>query len=848
MHSRTAAFDAGRIGVGRRALAPALALAFAALRPALAADVPAADAAAAPAPADADTTTLNDIVVTGTRGNGRTVADSPVPIDVIEGAELQKANGANATLKTALEKLAPSFIVNARYNSSVSTVSTPAGLRGMSGAHVLVLVNGKRRHNSALATTAGDSQASSANPVDLDFIPVAAVDHIEILRDGAAAQYGSDAIAGVINVILKSADSAGTLSTTAGRRYRWNGITDGDAEHVAGEHGFKLGDGGFLDLAADVQHQDWTLRDGASSQNFFFPLAGGAPDPRESTVDKRASRGGTPRIKAFNLEFNAELPLGGGLSAYGFGTFGRRNAELGQTYRLMTSVNVIPELLEGVVLQPTTYLHETDYQLAGGLKGDLSGWAWDLSTTYGRDKVDVYEKNTVNPSLGPASPRDFATYTPVFDQWTTNLDVTRPFEIGLAQPLQLSWGFEHRYERYQVHAEDPLAYANGGYVFPDGPLAGQPAAIGAQAAVLILPEDATDLDRNDEAAYVDAGVNLTEKWYVATAARFEHYDDSAGNTRSGKLTSRYDLTPEFAVRGTLSNGFRAPSLSQSGFASGSQGPYIIDGVIAGITTSRIAKPDSALGRALGATPLKPEKSVNASLGFTWQATSDLSFDVDAYRIRLDDRIARSTVFGGAGVSQILADNGFDPNQTVSYNTNGIDTLTRGVDVVGTYTQNLESSGLGVLRWNLGFNWNETTIEHVKATPPELAALGLTLFDRIAQSYLTAALPKTKLILGTEWQLGKFDVTLRNTRYGSVKYLTSNTADYLRYDAKWITDLEVAYAFTPKFSLAIGANDAFDVYPDRSRIPDVTGVQYYAPNSPFGNSGGFYYVRANWTFD
>lgn len=509
---------------------------------------------------------------------------------------------------------------------------------------------------------------------------------------------------------------------------------------------------------------------------------------------------------------------------------------------------MIPELLDGVVLQPTTYLHETDYQFASGIKGHLADWAWDLSTTYGRDEVNVYEKNSVNPSLGLFSPRDFATYTPIFDQWTTNLDVTRPFEVGLAQPLQLSWGLEHRYERYQVNPENPLAYANGGYVFTEGPLAGRPASIGAQAAVLILPEDASDLSRNDNAAYVDAGVNLTDRWYVATAARFESYSDSSGNTRSGKLTSRYDLTSTFAVRGTLSNGFRAPSLSQTGFASGSQGPYLVNGVIAGITTTRLAKPDSALGQALGATPLKPEKSVNASLGFTWQATPEFNLDVDAYQIRLNNRIARTTNFSGAGVSQILADNGFDPNQTVSYNTNGIDTLTRGLDIVSTYKQDLTAHDLGVLRWSLGFNWNKTSIESIKATPPQLAALGLTLFDRIAQSYLTEALPKTKTILGTDWQFGKFEVNLRNTRYGSVSYLASNTADFLQYGAKWITDLDVAYAFTQNFSLAVGANNIFDVYPDKSRIADVIGVQLYAPNSPFGNYGGFYYVRATWTFN
>ncbi len=274
------------------------------------------DAFGAADAAGADAAALDTIVVTGTRGLGRTAADSPVPIDVISGAELQQVGGANSTLKDALEKLAPSFVVNARSNSSVSTIATPAGLRGLSGAHVLVLVNGKRRHNSALTSSAADSQAISANPVDLDFIPLAAVDHIEILRDGAAAQYGSDAIAGVINVILKSADSGGTIAATAGQRYKWEGIQDGGNVDASADAGFKLGSGGFFHVAVEGQKQNWSLRNGVSTQQFYFPLADGSPDPRELTIDKRAARGGTPRIDALKLAFNAALPFDGDTSAY----------------------------------------------------------------------------------------------------------------------------------------------------------------------------------------------------------------------------------------------------------------------------------------------------------------------------------------------------------------------------------------------------------------------------------------------------------------------------------------------------------------------------------------------------
>ncbi len=409
--------------------------------------------------AGSDAGALDTIVVTGTRGLARTAADSPVPIDVISGAELQEAGGANSTLKDALEKLAPSFVVNARTNASVSTIATPAGLRGLSGAHVLVLVNGKRRHNSALINSAADSQAISANPVDLDFIPLASVDHVEILRDGAAAQYGSDAIAGVINIILKSKDSGGTVAATAGQRYKWNGIEDGGNVDASADAGFKLGANGFFHVALEGQKQNWSLRNGVSPQNFYFPLPDGSPDPRESTVNKRAARAGTPRIDAAKLAFNAELPFDSDTSAYAFGTVGHRNGREGQSFRLANSVNVIPELLNGQVMQPITATHELDYQVAAGVKGTVIGWSWDLSTTYGRDHVEVHEDNTQNPSLGLDSPLNFATYTTAFSQWTTNLDLTRPLDVGLPHPLQVSWGLEHRYERYQVYPVDPEAYA-----------------------------------------------------------------------------------------------------------------------------------------------------------------------------------------------------------------------------------------------------------------------------------------------------------------------------------------------------------------------------------------------------
>lgn len=829
-----------------RVASAALAIALTFPVPAFAADesgeapVGAAGLAASSAAADDGGT----IIVTGTRGHGRTAADSPVPIDILGGEQLEKAGGANTGLKDALESLAPSFIVNTRGNATWGTVSKPAGLRGLSGAHVLVLVNGKRRHNSALPFSAADSQAINANPVDLDLIPMSAIERIEILRDGAAAQYGSDAIAGVINIILKSSPSGGSFGLTLGQRYKFEGRQDGETIYASGNIGFALGQqGGFLNLSFDAKKQDWTLRVNPSTQTFFFPV-NGAPDPREATIDKRVFRGGTPEIKAYNLVSNAELPIGENVTLYATGTFGQRDAELGQSHRLANTVNVIPELLPASgVLQPTTQIVEEDFQILAGVRGELSGWEWDLSSTYGRNRVNLYENNSVNPSLGLSSPVDFQTFTPIFTQWTNNIDVTRGYDVGLAGDLQVSLGLEHRYERFQVVVGDPEAYANGGYIFPSGPLAGQAASIGAQAAVLVLPEDAEDSSRDNFAGYAELGAQVTPNWFVAVAGRYEHYTDSAGDTWSGKFTTRYNITSTFALRGTVSNGFRAPSLSQSGFATGSQTPAIVNGQIAGITSQRNAKPGSPFGLALGATPLKPEKSFNLSAGISFQPSRVFSLDIDAYQIELDDRIARTSVFRGAGVAAILTANGFDPNQAVSYNTNAIDTRTRGVDVVAAYTLGLQEAGLGQIRWNLGFNYNKTTIRNIKDTPAQLANIGLQLFDRVAQSLYTVSLPRTKLILGADWTLGAVDLSLKTTRYGGVQLLTDNPVSDQRYGAKWVSDIEIGYQVSEQLKLAVGANNLFDVYPDRSTVPDVIGSQRYANNSPFGYFGGFYYARA-----
>ncbi|CAM3921839.1 Colicin I receptor [Pseudomonas reidholzensis] len=779
---------------------------------------------------------LGTVIVTGSRGSeARTVTSSPAPIDVIDGTQLEKT-GAN-DLRTALQKTLPSFSQRPS-GSSNDSIARPYSLRGLNGSNILVLVNGKRRHNSAVINLDSTS-AYGTNPVDLDMLPISAIDHIEVLRDGASAQYGSDAIAGVINIILKQHDNGGSLSTQYGEYYEG----DGGTLRQTLNKGLPLGaDGGFLNLSLDARSQQTAVRSREATGNLYFP-----GDPRNDSADREVQKNGLPKVKSYNAAYNAELPIGDDLTLYSFSTFSQRDARGGQNYRRPNSTNIIPEIYpDGTA--PFYTLEETDYQAAAGAKGSLASWNWDLSSTFGRDKAQAGADETLNASLGPTSPTRFDTYTNYFDQWTNNLDVTRAFEVGLAKPLQVSWGAEHRHERYKTESDDPLSYINGGYIYPSGPLAGQPAAVGAQGAITLTPEDAGQASRNSYAGYVDLGINPTEQLFIGVAGRFEKYDDSAGNTTSGKLTARYDFTPTFAVRGTLSNGFRAPSLSQSVYAQTSNQYTTVNGV-AQFVEAKTLRVDSPLAQALGAEDLQPEKSRNISLGLTWQPLPQMSVTLDAYQIEIRDRIALTGFLSGAGVNDALIAYGYKPGYRLKYFTNAADTTTRGVDLVTDYK--VDYGRFGRVKYGVGFNYNKTVIDDIKGTPAALTAAGnnLQLFDRVAQGYLTNANPKTKLILSADWQIERFSINAAVTRYDKVVANDVNPQYDATYGAKWLTDVEVGYAVTDNLDLAVGANNLFNVKADNSGYPagDINGFPLFGSISPFNPYGGFWYARVAYNF-
>ncbi|MBV6288278.1 TonB-dependent receptor plug domain-containing protein [Pseudomonas aegrilactucae] len=766
------------------------------------------------------------VISTGVRGQQRTVADSPAPIDVINSEQLLKTG--RAELSEAISRLLPSFNFGtniAGYNS----VTRPLSNRSLGPAYTLVLVNGKRRHNGAVGQR-GSIDNSGANAVDIDLIPVSAVDHIEVLKDSAAAQYGSDAVAGVINIILKSGASGGHLETSYGQLYSGQGETI----KVAGDQGFTLGEGGFVHLSADARKRGdaaWNDKADSSVRAFQDPA-------KEAAWDRVAIKNGDPELKAFNLAYNAELPLDA-LTLYSHATYGEREAEAYNYFRLPTGRASVPEVFPDGYY-PLNNIKDRDYQFLFGGKGERGEWNWDLSTTYGRNTIHHSSDLNINPSLGTASPTRFdnlATFR--FDQWVNNLDLTRRYDslFGLTSPVQVSAGLEHRWERFSTFAGDREAYITGTY----------PAASGAQAAVTLRPEDEVNLVRNNYAAYLDLGLDLTERWFLDLAGRVEHYDDDSGNTFGLKLNSRYELTDTVAVRGTVGTGFRAPSLTQIGYtvADNRVSTDVNGNVVPAVT--RLTPSDSSLAQALGGDALKPEKSRNLGLGLTWQPAPRTSITADAYLIDIDDRITlTSNIYdqGNGVITRILQSQGVAPGTWVNYYTNAYDTRTKGLDIVADHSTPL--GNWGDVRWSLGFNWNKTSIQSVRDTPAALANSGITLVGRDREGDLTVASPETKWILGANWKVDDLAVNLQTTRFGSVKTLAVNPSGDRSFGAKWITDLDIAYTFFDQLTVSIGATNLFDVRPDRHAVYSPLGLAPYG-NPPFYPGGGYWYSKLAYDF-
>lgn len=787
----------------------------AALLLALAAPAALAQSADAPSPG-----TLDTIIVTGTRVADRTVAESQSPIDII-GSEALQATG-TTELATTLARALPSLNFPRPALTDGTSAIRPAQLRGLAPDQVLVLVNGKRRHTSSLLNLNGTIGRGSA-PVDLNTIPVSAIDRVEVLRDGASAQYGSDAIAGVVNVVLKGAREGGSLLVQHGQY----SAGDGAQSQIAGDGGLALGeDRGFLHLSAQIGRQDRTNR--------ARPFAG-TPGPTQPALGQKAFVIGEPDVDFGAVGLNLDYALTDHLSVYAFGTASNRDITSFAFFRAPGNpTQNIPSIYPDGFLPEINNISR-DRSLVAGLKGFTdSGWNWDLSYNHGYNHLEFYTRNTLNASLGASSPTEFYDGALETTQNIVNLDVSRQFDWGLAYPATLSFGVEARNEKWNQSPGEYGSWADAG----QGPV-GAPG--GAQGFGGFAPAVSGAYDRDSHAAYVGLEADFTEQFSGGVAARYEDYDDF-GSQASGKISARYAFSDAVALRGTVSSGFRAPSLAQQYFQT------VSTVFLPGVSTPfeiRTFPASSAVAQAFGAEPLQPEESLSYSLGLVLQPTEGLYVTVDAYQIDVDDRIALSSNLTGDAVRTLLESRGIFGVNGGRYFTNAIDTRTRGIDVVGTWRVPLAASTLDLTG---GYNHTKTEITRIAANPPELEQNGLNLerIDRVEAGRIEQGFPRNKLLLGGVWTGQQWSFSANATRYGSVRTTPNNAALDQEYGAKWLLDVSTSFRPDDRWTLTLGADNVLNEYPDENSFGNSTNGQFpYSNLSPFGFGGAFVYGKVGY---
>lgn len=824
-------------------------------------------------PADAADPAADDgatIIVTGTRASGITAAESPTPIKLLGADAIEKVGQPN--LNQALTQLVPSFVAQA-FGGDMSNQTLQARLRGLSPNHSLVLINGKRRHTTAnFAVLSGPFQGGAS--ADLDLISPQAIQRIEVLEQGAAAQYGSDAIAGVINILLKDGDEGGTAVASYGEYYKGDGGTYNAQLNL----GTKVGEAGWINLTGFYRSHGRSLRGGLDRR--VTDMNGAlltSLSPAQRTL--YAGQDGFPYVnkivgdaksRLYNTSYNAGYDLGD-IQLYSFGTYSHKTASSIQNFRLADRVIRSPTLGVGATLatpgailfdstgfDPTEEISEDDFGITGGIKGESMGWKWDLSTTYGKDKVKLYTRNSANASLfvdTGFTPTDFYDGQFINEELTLNADLGKEFDVGMAEPMNVAIGAEYRKNDYTIGSGDPGSiYKEGGQSYPG-----------------FRPTDAGKNGRKSYSAYIDFSMTPTDGLKLDVAGRYEHYSDF-GSKVIGKLTGRYDITDGFALRGTVSNGFRAPTLAESFYSATNVAP----------TSATVQLPaNSAAAKLVGFQNLKPEKSTTFSAGFVAEPVDRLTLTVDAYQIKVKDRIIGSgsipgkisgatcnpatnanCPFDGNLILNAIAAQGniLDPtvgDVSIAVFTNGVDTRTRGIDLTASYPMSLD---FGSVNWTLSANYNETKITKVTVDP--------RLLDASAQSIIEKSSPKWKVIAGATLTSGPLSITLREAVYGPTSQLTRPSGAYTGpvqgyYVAKVgtaaLTDLEISYELITDLTLTVGANNLFDKKPEKvynvtlangTGLRPVTGSNVWNQPytfSPYGFNGGYYYGRITLKF-
>lgn len=861
---------------------------------------------------------LEEAILIGSRNPNRTATESTVPIDVIDIQELNDV-APQVNLNQILNYVAPSFSSNTQTISDGTDHVDPASLRGLGPDQVLVLINGKRRHTSSLVNVNGTFGRGSVG-TDLNAIPASAIKRIEVLRDGAAAQYGSDAIAGVINIVLNEDVNELKTAVTTGAYFSKNsneqtGGVDGATTNYALSYGLPLGNnGGFINLSGDFdvrqdynRMKEWegnvfnlynTVERVASNDGYdisnlldddvadviqYTDEAGidrnGATTKEDlrtvlsadNTDAELAARGqkrsdynmrvGQSALRGGRLFANFALPLDGdGTEIYSFAGISSRKGNSAGFYRMPNeSRTYTPAYMNGFLPEINSTIQDKSISL--GIRGMVGDWNVDVSNTYGKNSFLYTIGNTFNASLQSASPTIFDAGGFSFAQNTTNLDVSQ-FFTDVLQGFNLAFGAEYRVETYDIVAGEEASYAQ---YTPDGQVitlasqapsedffgAARPG--GSQVFPGFSPNNALSRDRSSVAGYVDLEADVTDAFLASFATRFENYSDF-GSTINFKLATRYKLTDNFNLRAAANTGFRAPSLHQINFNSTST-IFDQNGVPQEVGTFAN---DSRAAKLLGIPELKEETSKSVSLGFTAKMpAANLTLTVDGYFVRIDDRVVYTGQFKGPGTGTELDNLLRQANATAaSFFANAIDTESKGLDVVLTHKTNLGTDWR--LTSDLAGTFSKTKkVGDIQASDVlRNANLVDTYFPEDSRVYLEEAVPRTKINLSNSLSSDMFVFFLRNVYFGEVTEATTTIENQQVFSSKLVTDLSVGYKMSPALTLTVGANNLFDIYPDRAAQdlqPGVAGDQnnrssgrfdWSRRSQQFGIGGRFLFARVN----
>lgn len=790
------------------------------------------------------------LTVTGSRVP-RSADDTPVPVDVLTGDDLR--NMGVAELDQAIALIAPSFNAARQTISDGTDHLNPASLRGLGPDQVLVLVNGKRRHSTALVHVNGTFGRGTVG-VDLNAIPITAIERIEILRDGASAQYGSDAIAGVINVVLKRND--GGLDAQAK-----TGITaEGDGENilVGLNLGAPLGDDGYVNLTGEVVFRGQANRSGVYDGDIFPGVSG-----TEATDAELAARGlsredfsmqsGQAFAAGALFALNAMYPIDD-YELYAFGTLSHRQGEAAGFYRLPNQEDRVVYALYPIGFLPVIAPKINDQAFALGLRGETAGFDVDLSVSYGQNTFDYDIENSVNASLGAASPTTFDAGGLGFGQTVGNLDIVRPLDLDWPfSVFAVNFGSEFRVENFSIRAGDEASYIAGPATTQDG----APKAAGAQVFPGFQPQNEVDRYRYSVAAYAGIESVFFDRISLDLTGRFESYGDF-GSTVNGKAAARFEFAEGYAIRGAISTGFRAPSLHQVWFNNVST-QFIAQGDPPTLVPQQVltANNKSPITKAFGIPDLEEETSLNISAGVTLEPIDGLTLTADGYYITIDDRVVLTSRFSAADptVADILAPFSDLGVSQAQFFTNAVDTTTTGADIVAAYRLGLGDAG--DLDLSAAFSLVRTAARSPSATcsarpPGTLTASTVvrdTLFNREEKNRLEDALPRERATLAAKYRIADADVLLRGRYYGAVTAKGVDPALDEEFAAKTLLDVELGYHLPGGLFFALGADNVLNTLPDeQSKDANRSNERFIYSRriSQIGVLGGFYYARLRWS--